>query len=457
MIKIKKLKLNGFINSLIFMEIQETEVCNIWYRLYSDKEVSKQSIQLHKIHCERNTVKCPSCNAKMNRMDLEKHKDEVHAPKKCEKCSKEFEIQYFDSHDCPKKPMLCTYCEAYFPADQFRFHNIECGNRTDQCPKCKEFIRKKVFKDHLTKNNCSPPAPKIEFSSRPGVYESGPDIESFYKRSQREEEEEKKIVSRDYQPKKNEIRIKSTEENKSYPNRPVKPINPGSINESKNQPVRPVNPVSSTDPKNQLGRSDKPNSRLEESKKPKGFNNTIKDKPTPGSAFRQSSVSSKASEAKKPSGPSSIKNIPRNNPQKPSVSPKIEPKVKRPEIDDFIPQYEDDEIPYEVIERSMKDSGKQAIQKIESKERKLKIQDYELEDDLIDEIPYDFLTKDSKKSPIFQQSHSPEPEFRSSENLLEDEEQIVRAVLEESKKDNFGLSEEERMLNEMIFKSLKEK
>lgn len=116
---------------------------------------------MHKIHCERNTVKCPKCDEKMNRLELEKHTADNHTLKKCETCSVQLELRLFSAHDCPKKQVMCEFCEASFPKDQFRVHQLDCGNRTEECPRCKEFIKRRDFKDHVQARKCKDYAERL--------------------------------------------------------------------------------------------------------------------------------------------------------------------------------------------------------------------------------------------------------------------------------------------------------
>lgn len=119
------------------------------------------SIQMHKIHCERNTVKCTSCGEKMNKLELEKHIAETHALKKCETCSIELEVRFFITHDCPKKPVMCDFCEAFLPKDQFRVHQLDCGNRTEECSRCRDFIKRRDYKEHIKARKCKDYSEKL--------------------------------------------------------------------------------------------------------------------------------------------------------------------------------------------------------------------------------------------------------------------------------------------------------
>lgn len=61
--------------------------------------------------------------------------------------------------DCPKKPQKCLYCDLEFPKCDLKSHLDYCGSRTEQCPKCSQFI---LFRDQLQheETDCSYPVPK---------------------------------------------------------------------------------------------------------------------------------------------------------------------------------------------------------------------------------------------------------------------------------------------------------
>ena len=48
--------------------------------------------------------------------------------------------------------MFCN--DKFASTEEMRVHLMMCGNRTDQCPKCKKFIRRAVFAYHY-ENNCA--------------------------------------------------------------------------------------------------------------------------------------------------------------------------------------------------------------------------------------------------------------------------------------------------------------
>lgn len=49
----------------------------------------------------------------------------------------------------------CPFCEENFPSlKELHDHLIQCGTKTDQCPKCERFIQRAIFAYHY-ENNCA--------------------------------------------------------------------------------------------------------------------------------------------------------------------------------------------------------------------------------------------------------------------------------------------------------------
>ncbi|OMJ87739.1 hypothetical protein SteCoe_10482 [Stentor coeruleus] len=377
------------------METQETVVCDI-----CDKEVSAQSIQVHKIHCERNTIKCQSCGKKLNRYDLEKHNNEFHIQKKCETCQQSIEIQYFSDHDCPKRPIICEYCEASFPADQFKFHNIECGNRTDQCLRCREYIKKNVYKQHCLKNTCKPyTEPKAK------LYE---EIQAERIKVNKPQVEKPEII---------DARHSKAEEVKRYV-----PL------------ARAINRDFQSGNKEVKIENSKSNQKLAIDKNKQGnFNISMKKKQTENAGQKSAPSIQEYPEISRTKAQRVVKEIqPAKQksslaPQKKQISPAIHSKVPyKNEYQDY-PDYQNYNENYE------------------------------------QEIPYEFLdnrfpqeSKNIEYQRIPNEYAQPIPNNLSS-SLSEFDNEILQQVIAESTKDNFDYSEEERLIKEVLLKSLNDR
>ena len=252
------------------------------------------------------------------------------------------ENQHFTSHNCRKKPVHCTYCDGFFPADQHRLHADACGSRTDRCDRCREYIQKKYFAQHISENNCFIRTPPVISNE-----ELKKEAAMFRKVTGSKESKYKAPVNSipvSYPP---------VHENALFSGNPAKKLSP---------PPGERNPLLSAS-------------------KPQRF----------------------------------VK-----NPDKPVISAKIEPKVNRGEFDMDI-------------------------------------------DGEMNEAPA--VVRPNRNSPVPQRRNIYQESgpgnlggvSPSTRNLLDDEEQILRSVIEESKRDMgemIDISEEDRILNEAIYQSM---
>lgn len=129
-------------------------LCDIWYSLCSLKVVPQISFQMHRLHCERNTVECPNCRLRLPKQELNHHISTTHTLRPCPFCSLQFEIRFLQVHRCPKRPKVCEYCAGYFPKDQISEHKSQCGSRTEQCERCFQYIRLSEFENHTNLADC---------------------------------------------------------------------------------------------------------------------------------------------------------------------------------------------------------------------------------------------------------------------------------------------------------------
>ncbi len=52
-------------------------------------------------------------------------------------------------------------------------HLMMCGNKTDQCPNCRKYIRRAIFAYHYENNCANPDAPTTDDNTRPMPPTSG--------------------------------------------------------------------------------------------------------------------------------------------------------------------------------------------------------------------------------------------------------------------------------------------
>ena len=68
--------------------------------------------------------------------------------------------------DCPKRPVVCPYCELDLVQDQLAAHTDYCGTRTEPCLKCSQYIMHKDLARH-EESNCTYPEPKPKPATNP--------------------------------------------------------------------------------------------------------------------------------------------------------------------------------------------------------------------------------------------------------------------------------------------------
>ena len=123
---------------------------------HCQKDQEPEKYELHEAICKKHLIDCPKCGIKISKSALEAHTIELHSLKLCNYCHESFEQSTFDSHPCSDPPISCEYCEGHLPYSQYQDHINICGNRTDQCEKCENYILKKDWKIHSLYEDCRP-------------------------------------------------------------------------------------------------------------------------------------------------------------------------------------------------------------------------------------------------------------------------------------------------------------
>ncbi|CAF3767031.1 unnamed protein product, partial [Rotaria sordida] len=76
----------------------------------------------------------------------------------CEYCNQGIQWDLYDNHTGQvdaERLISCSFCnEKFTSTKEMGDHLLMCGNKTDQCPHCKKFIRRAVFAYHY-ENNCT--------------------------------------------------------------------------------------------------------------------------------------------------------------------------------------------------------------------------------------------------------------------------------------------------------------
>lgn len=130
-------------------------LCSNWYNLSSDKEIPQDSYELHRIHCERNFVKC-ECGAVVKRFELDSHMATEHVQVNCQNCDYTAPKFLYD-HECLMGPVVCKFCEAHLPQSHYHDHLYHCGSRTEVCPKCLKYVSLRDFAYHTEEIDCLNP------------------------------------------------------------------------------------------------------------------------------------------------------------------------------------------------------------------------------------------------------------------------------------------------------------
>ncbi|CAK9442363.1 uncharacterized protein LODBEIA_P61060 [Lodderomyces beijingensis] len=149
------------------------------------KSIPRDKLQLHELHCLRNNVRCPQCNAIFHKcipaahwhceahpcnsnkvhgnteFTKFKHQKLYHTPQTCS-CRQEFpnffQLVQHKSSDCAEKLHQCRFCMLILAQGKPSYesvynnmsqHEFECGNKTVECVKCDQIIRHKDLQKHL--------------------------------------------------------------------------------------------------------------------------------------------------------------------------------------------------------------------------------------------------------------------------------------------------------------------
>ena len=115
--------------------------------------------------CKLDDFEC-ECGEVVNSKDKESHNQQFHALMTCPTCNENMVGYLMKYHDCPKKPIQCQFCEAYFAIDLFTEHLVMCSSRTQLCPKCNKYIPNRDWEWHTTQMDCLNPNPPSTLEDR---------------------------------------------------------------------------------------------------------------------------------------------------------------------------------------------------------------------------------------------------------------------------------------------------
>ncbi|MQL94614.1 hypothetical protein Taro_027264 [Colocasia esculenta] len=115
------------------------------------KDVPSSNIDLHFAFCFRNLEKCRICDDMIPKKNMDEHYHNSHAPVDCSLCSQTIERELLDIHrgeKCPQRIVTCEYCEFPLPAVDLSKHQEVCGNRTEYCNMCNQYVRLREWDEH---------------------------------------------------------------------------------------------------------------------------------------------------------------------------------------------------------------------------------------------------------------------------------------------------------------------
>ncbi|CAA6657825.1 unnamed protein product [Spirodela intermedia] len=108
------------------------------------KDIPTSNIDLHYVHCFRNLEKCSVCGEMVPKKHASEHYGNNHAPIDCIHCGEAVERKSLALHRgerCPQRIIACEYCEFPLPAVDLYKHQDMCGNRTEFCDACGQYVR----------------------------------------------------------------------------------------------------------------------------------------------------------------------------------------------------------------------------------------------------------------------------------------------------------------------------
>lgn len=63
--------------------------------------------------------------------------------------------------------VLCSFCETELTSGrELMEHLMMCGNKTDQCPNCRKYVRRAIFAYHYENNCANPDEPSTDDNNR---------------------------------------------------------------------------------------------------------------------------------------------------------------------------------------------------------------------------------------------------------------------------------------------------
>eukprot|EP00096_Caligus_rogercresseyi_P013507 TRINITY_DN6142_c0_g1_i1.p1 TRINITY_DN6142_c0_g1~~TRINITY_DN6142_c0_g1_i1.p1 ORF type:complete len:600 (-),score=128.41 TRINITY_DN6142_c0_g1_i1:100-1899(-) len=115
------------------------------------RDVPISNYKMHTLHCARNVSKCELCDEPVNASEMENHIKLVHSNKPCSECGQTMAVIQLEEHrenECPKRRVICSFCEIHVKAEEQESHEGYCGSRTEKCQECGDFVMLKDWVKH---------------------------------------------------------------------------------------------------------------------------------------------------------------------------------------------------------------------------------------------------------------------------------------------------------------------
>lgn len=100
---------------------------------------------MHENTCIRRNTLCEKCGQLIEKSLLSKHFEEFHTLVTCD-CGTQAEKQFLILHqtrECSLRKVTCAYCSFQTKQLYLLEHQIPCGEKTELCPKCNLYIKRK--------------------------------------------------------------------------------------------------------------------------------------------------------------------------------------------------------------------------------------------------------------------------------------------------------------------------
>ncbi|XP_053426183.1 XIAP-associated factor 1 isoform X2 [Nycticebus coucang] len=139
------------------------------------KNVASFHFALHEAHCLRFLVFCPECEEAIPRAKMEEHRKACHQQEDFtdadmgqseprwmripydpqifgrdmhQQSVQKPSMEFHEAKECQEHSSKCKFCKLAMQLSKLEVHEFQCGNRTELCPNCGQFITLQVLAQH---------------------------------------------------------------------------------------------------------------------------------------------------------------------------------------------------------------------------------------------------------------------------------------------------------------------